>query len=56
MRSYLAVLGGNPVFGILGGALVILLWFYLLSLALMLGAEVNAMLAPPDDGGIVTGG
>ena len=56
LRSYLAVLGGNPVFGILGGALVVLLWFYLLSLALMLGAEVDAMLTPPEDVGIATGG
>ncbi len=43
-RAYLAVFGGNPIFGVLGGALVVLLWFYVLSLALMLGAEVNAML------------
>lgn len=50
LRSYLAVLGGNPVFGVLGGALVVLLWFYLLSLALMLGAEVDAVLDPPGDG------
>ena len=49
LRSYLAVLGGNAVFGILGGALVVLLWFYLLSLALMLGAEVNAVLDSPED-------
>jgi membrane protein len=43
-RLYLHVFGGNPVFGILGGALVILLWLYLLSLALLLGAELNAVL------------
>ncbi len=43
-RAYLTVFGGNPVFGVLGGALLILLWLYLLSLALMMGAEVNAVL------------
>ena len=42
---YLQVAGGtNPVFGILGGGLILLLWMYLLSLALLLGAEINAIL------------
>lgn len=54
-RLYLQVFGGNPVFGILGGALVVLVWLYLLSLALLLGAELNAVLvdrakAAADDG------
>ncbi|MFP5319452.1 MAG: YihY/virulence factor BrkB family protein [Acidimicrobiia bacterium] len=44
-RMYLQLFGGNPVFGILGGALVVLLWLYFLSLALLLGAELNAVLA-----------
>jgi membrane protein len=43
-RLYLQLFGGNPVFGILGGALVVLVWLYLLSLALLLGAEMNAVL------------
>ncbi len=46
-RLYLQLFGGNPVFGILGGALVVLVWLYLLSLALLLGAELNAVLAEP---------
>ncbi len=46
-RLYLALFGGNEVFGVLGGALVILLWLYLLSLALLIGGEVNAVLARP---------
>ncbi|MGI8792150.1 MAG: YihY/virulence factor BrkB family protein [Acidimicrobiales bacterium] len=42
---YLRLAGGsNPVFGILGGGLILMLWMYLLSLALLLGAEVNAIL------------
>lgn len=45
LRLYLEFFGGNPVFGILSGALVVLLWMYLLSLALLLGAELNAVLA-----------
>ncbi len=44
-RVYVDVAGGNQIFGILGGALVVLLWFYLIGLALLLGAEVNAVLA-----------
>jgi len=44
-RLYLGLFGGNPIFGILSGALVVLVWMYLLSLALLLGAELNAVLA-----------
>lgn len=51
-RAYLAVFGGNPVFGVLGGALVVLLWLYVLSLALLLGAEVNAVLDSPEPAGV----
>lgn len=45
LRVYLEVFGGNQVLGVLGGAIVVLLWLYLLSLSLLLGAEVNAVLA-----------
>jgi uncharacterized BrkB/YihY/UPF0761 family membrane protein len=44
-RLYLHLFGGNPVFGVLGGARVVLLWLYLLSLGLLIGAELNAVLA-----------
>lgn len=44
-RLYLGLFGGNPVFGVLGGALAVLLWMYFLSLALLLGAELNAVLS-----------
>lgn len=44
-RLYLQFFGGNPVFGLLGGALVVLLWLYMLSLSLLIGAELNAVLA-----------
>ena len=50
-RLYLQLFGGNPVFKILGGALVVLLWLYLLSLALLLGAELNAVLAARAEAG-----
>ena len=46
---YLGVFGENPIFGILSGALVVLVWMYLLSLALLLGAELNAVLAERAD-------
>ncbi|HVL64264.1 MAG TPA: YihY/virulence factor BrkB family protein [Actinomycetota bacterium] len=46
LRAYLALASGsNPVFGVLGGGLILLLWLYLLSLALLLGAELNGVLA-----------
>ncbi len=40
----------NPVFGVLGGALVVLVWLYLLSAALLFGAELNAVLTEGGEG------
>lgn len=46
LRVYLGTAGGtNQVFGILGGGLTLLMWLYLLSLGLLVGAELNAILA-----------
>lgn len=33
----------NPVVGVLGGGLLLMLWFYLLAFVLLLGAQVNAL-------------
>jgi membrane protein len=45
LRAYLAVAGdANQVFGTLGGALIVLLWLYLLALGLLIGGELNAVL------------
>ena len=33
----------NPIFGALGGGLTLMVWFYLMSLALLIGAELNAV-------------
>ena len=45
-RVYLdaASSGMNAVFGLLGGALILLVWFYLLAMGLLVGAEINSVL------------
>lgn len=37
--------GANPVFGVLGGGLILLIWLYLLSLSLLIGGEINPIIA-----------
>ena len=34
----------SPVFGALGGGLILMSWFYLLCASLLIGAELNAIL------------
>jgi membrane protein len=42
---YMRVVGArNPVLGAFGGGAIIMLWVYLLSVALLLGGEINAVL------------
>jgi membrane protein len=44
-RLYLAVAAaGNPVLGAFGGGAIVMTWVYLLSLSLLLGGELNAVL------------
>jgi len=40
--------GANAVFGLLGGALSIMFWLYLMAMGLLVGAEINALLAVKD--------
>ena len=45
LNLYLEVVVTNsPVFGALGGGLILMTWFYLLCVALLAGAELNAIL------------
>lgn len=45
-RAYLTfAASGNQVLGTLGGTLIVVLWLYLMSLGLILGGELNAILA-----------
>jgi membrane protein len=44
LRIYAEVQSGNAVVGSLGGLLIVLLWAWLMSLALLLGGLVNAVL------------
>lgn len=37
--------GANAIFGLLGGAISLLFWLYLMAMGLLLGAEVNSIIA-----------
>lgn len=45
--TYLSIVsqGSNAVFGFLGGALSLLFWLYLMAMGLLVGAEINSLLA-----------
>lgn len=46
LNIYLQVAAdANPVFSVLGGGLILLIWLYLLSVSLLLGGELNPVLA-----------
>ena len=37
--------GANAIFGLLGGAITLLFWLYLMAMGLLIGAEVNSIIA-----------
>ena len=41
-KYYIANVGGYESYGIIGGVMVLMLWFYLTGLVILLGAEMNA--------------
>ncbi len=43
--------GTNPVLGTFGGVAIVMIWMYLLGLALLLGGELNATLLRRRDNG-----
>ncbi|HVM34871.1 MAG TPA: YihY/virulence factor BrkB family protein [Actinomycetota bacterium] len=50
LSAYLRIAGSsNLIFGVLGGGLILLVWLYLLALALLLGAELNGVLGRGGD-------
>jgi membrane protein len=64
LRAYVTYLGNyNATYGSIGGVILLMLWFYLSSLALLVGAEINSQIqraeteayarreAPPARGG-----
>lgn len=56
LRLYLEIAGGaNQVLGVIGGFMTVLLWVYLLSLALLVGGEVNSALLHNNDVGPIQG-
>jgi membrane protein len=50
-KYYLANFGGYESYGIVGGVMVLMLWFYLSGLVILLGAEMNAEIEHASDYG-----
>ena len=50
-KFYLARFGGYESYGVLGGVMVLMLWFYLSGLVILMGAEMNAEIEHSSDYG-----
>jgi membrane protein len=52
LRLYVGYFGNyNATYGSIGGVIVLMLWFYLSSLALLVGAEINSVILSEGGGG-----
>lgn len=49
-RLYAANVGGNPIYSVLGGILLVVTWLYFGSTVILLGAAINVVLADRADG------
>jgi membrane protein len=53
LRGYVGYFNYNATYGSIGGVIVLMLWLYLSSLALLVGAEINSLIQRAEQGTLV---